>query len=551
MIACARKPTKTQRLKTYQSTLAVAGLLLLFAARPAFPQIRAHVSIDLNKPVNVLTDTSIGVPAVTYDANDFKGGGIPYLRGAGVTSARYPGNYGAADLDHWSTNRATPYRGGKPVFFAPDSNFPTFAQFAAELGQALIEVNYGSNLDGTGGGDPQEAAAWVAYANGSPSNPHPIGKDLSGHNWQTAGYWASLRAAAPLKTDDGLNFLRIRHPHPFGFKLWQIGDEVYNNGYYGENHAGDPDLHAPAPTSPKDIARLKGNPKLSPQAFAKNLEIFAKAMKAVDPSILIGAAFTMPPTPNSKDWAPDWDNDVLKGACASLDFVSFDWTMQPLLPPNWNTLDEQTLLSNQGYDGTNTINLLISAMLQDYKRYCPAGHIPRLAFAPAGIAPWPRVKHPVVKALWIADVYAQLVESGAVNIDWSTMYGPSMLSPNLKQLGPAFYGLEMLHIVAHSPGDLLLEAQSSSSMLAVHAVYRRDGYIGLMLVNKDPKRAATVKVDFKGGVAGGPGRRVDYGISQSAANAGPSVSAFSAPKSELVVKVPPYTITDLLLPGHQ
>lgn len=390
----------------------------------------------------------------------------------------------------------------------------------------------------------------VAYANGSPSNAHPIGKDSSGKEWRTVKYWASLRGAAPLKTNDGLNFLRIQHPHPFGFKLWQIGDEVYNNGYYGGDHSGDPDLHGPIPTSPKDVAKLKGNPKLSPEAYAKNLNIFAKAMKAVDPSIMIGAALTLPPTPNSNDWAPDWDKNVLKGACARLDFVTFDWTMLPLLPPDWKTLNEASLLSDQGGDQTNVINTLVSTMLQDYKRYCPAGHIPKLAFAPAAIATWPNVKHPVVKALWVADFYAQLIESGAVSIDWNEMHGPSMLSDNLKNLGAAFYGLQMLHIVAHSPGDLLLEANSNSSLLAAHAVYRRDGYVGLMLVNKDPKQTASVKIDFKGGIVGGAGRRIDYGIAQSMTNSGPAVSAFSAPGSELTIKVPPYTITDILLPKH-
>lgn len=552
MIDLSKKLTRRRQPgRTHKRAAALASFLLFFAARPAFTQISARVSIDLNKPVNVLTDTSIGVPAVSDNANDFKAADIPYLRAAGVTDVRYPGNPGAADLYHWSTNKVTPYHGGEPVYFAPDSNFPIFAQFAALLGQAVIEVNYGTNLQGTGGGSPQEAATWVAYANGSPSDGHPIGKDSSGHNWHTVGYWASLRGEAPLKTDDGLNFLRIRHPRPFGFKLWQIGGEVYNNGYYGKDHAGDPDLHAPAPTSPKDIAKLKGNPKLSPDAYANNLELFAKAMKAVDPSILIGAAFTLPPAPNSKEWAPDWDKDILKNACSSLDFVSFDWTMQPLLPPNWNTLDEASLLSNQGYDGTNKINLLISAMLQDYKRFCPAGHIPKLAFAPAGIATWPKIKHPVAKALWIADFYAQLVESGAINIDWTDMYGPSMLSQDRKHLGPAFYGLQMLHVVAHNPGDLLLQAQSSSSLVAVHAVYRHDGYVGVMLVNKDPQRTAIVKIAFKDGAAGGPGRRVDYGTAQYATNSGPSVSAFSAPESEFSIKVPPYTITDLLLPRRK
>ena len=142
-------------------------------------------------------------------------------------------------------------------------------------------------------------------------------------------------------------------------------------------------------------------------------------------------------------------------------------------------------------------------MLEDYKRYCPAGHLPKLAFAPAAVATWPKVKHPVMRALWIADFYALLIESGSVNIDWNEMYGDTMLSANRTKFGSAFYGLQMLHIVAHSPGDLLLETKSNSPLLAAHAVYRRDGYVGLMLVNKDPKSPANVKVTFKGGAVGG------------------------------------------------
>ena len=51
--------------------------------------------------------------------------------------------------------------------------------------------------------------------------------DQFGTNWQTVGYWASLRAAAPLAHDDGMNFLRISRAAPLGFKYWEIGNECY------------------------------------------------------------------------------------------------------------------------------------------------------------------------------------------------------------------------------------------------------------------------------------------------------------------------------------
>jgi len=544
------KPGMRQRKQHRRAYFVQAGALCLLLGIPAFGQNRANVSVDLSNMVNILTDTSLGVPALMFDASSFNPAALPYLRVAGVSAVRYPGNHGVADLYHWSTKTTTRYKGADAGFFASESNFGNFAQFVDKLGQAVIVVNYGTNLDGTGGGEPAEAAAWVAYANGDPASNSAIGKDSTGEDWHTVGYWANLRGQAPLASDDGLNFLRIGHPRPFGFRLWQVGDEVYNNGFYGGDHTGTPDLHGPAPTGPKDLGKLHNDPKLSPAAFAENLKTFAQAMKSVDPSIEIGAAFTMPasPDPNNHDWAPDWNRNVLKGACANLDFVTFDWSQQPLLPPDWKTLDEASLLSNQGYNQTNVIGLLMTPMLEDYKKFCPANHLPKFAFAPAGVATWMKVEHPVVKALWLADFYAQLIETGAVNVNWNEMYSDSMLSPDRKKLGPAFYGLQMLHTLAHNPGDRLLAVNSSTNMVGAHATFRRDGFVGLMLVNKDPKSSVAVKVTFKNGNVGAAGKRIEYGAEQFGAGAAATVAPFSATGNEFTVTVPPYTITDILLP---
>jgi len=540
------------------------GILCLLLASPAFGQTRANVSIDFSKGLSVLTDTSLGVPASTFDGNSFNQAGVPYLRSAGISVARFPGNHGVADLYHWSTKTTTRYKGAEVGYFAPEATFPGFAQLAEKLGQAIIVVNYGTNFDGNGGGEPAEAAAWVAYANGDPASTLTLGKDASGQDWQTVGYWATLRSQAPLPSDDGLNFLRIQHPRPFGFKLWQIGDEVYNDGYYGSDHTGNPDLHGPAPAALKDFAKLKGDVKLSPSAYAQNLIAFAKAMKAVDPSIQIGTALTNPPDPSLRNktywdstgehadttawaavlWSIGWNRDVLKGACASLDFATLEWSLSPMLPPDYKTLNEADLLASS----KGQFNTLVTAMLNDYSSYCPKGHTLPLVFAPAGIAPWAKIDHPEVKALWIADFYTTLIESRTLNISWNEMYGDSMLSADHKKSGPAFYGFQMLHIMAHNPGDALLDVTSSNDLVGAHAAFRRDGYLGIMLVNKDPKSPATVKVTFKNGSIGAAGKRFDYGSAQFSTGAPLAISPFTATGNELDVTIPPYTITDIVLP---
>lgn len=543
----------------------LAGTLCLVAHFSARAQDRANVSVDLGRTVNVLTDTSLGLPAAMFDTNSFNPQIVPYLRAMGITALRYPGNHGVADLYHWSTKSTTAYRGADAGFIANESNFANFARLAENLNQAVVVVNYGSNRDGTGGGEPAEAAAWVAYANGNPADTHVIGKDSTGQDWHTTGYWAMIRSQAPLASDDGFNFLRIQHPRPFGFRLWQIGDEVYNNGYYGGNHTGDPDLHGPAPSGPKDLEKLKGNSKLSPEDYAENFKAYASAMKAVDPSIQIGAALTTPPDPALRNrtywdqdgehpdmlgwaaasWGAGWNKGVLKGACSNLDFITLEWTPASMLPPDYKTLNEADLLSSS----KNQLGIIVDAMLGDYASSCPKGRVVPLAFVPAAIPAWLKVEHPVFKALWVADVYALLVESGSANINWSELTSESILSADRKTLGPVFYGLQMLHTVAHAPGDQLIDAHSSSPLIAAHAVRRRDGYLGLMLINKDPQSAATIKVDFTNGAVGAEGRRIDYGNAQFAAGARPAVSPFSAQGNEFTVTVPPYTITDILLPG--
>jgi hypothetical protein len=162
----------------------------------------------------------------------------------------------------------------------------------------------------------------------------------------------------------------------------------------------------------------------------------------------------------------------------------------------------------------------------------------------------PKVAHPAVKALWLADTYALLIETGSVSANWGEMYGDTMLSADHKRFAPAFYGLEMLHVLVHAPGDVLVNASSSSPLLSVHASRRRDGYVGVMLVNKDLEQAATVKVSFKGGVPGTAGKRFEYGNAQFSTGEQLATTAFTSGGAEFSVTVPAYSVTDIVLPAQ-
>jgi len=522
-------------------------VVLLSVANSAFAE-ESKVTVELGKTINILTSTSIGLPATMFDGDAFMPAAAQFTRLAGATVIRYPGGGGIADLYHWSSKEMTQIEGSQSPYISPDSNFGNFAKYLDKFGTALIVVNYGTNISGAAGGDEAEAAAWVAYANGDAGNTLALPKGKNGEDWRTVGYWATLRSQDPVVEDDGYNFLRISHPKPFGIRLWQIGDQVYNNGYYGSAHTGMPDLHAPIPV--KGMGNRDKNANLGPSFYGSQVAVFASAMKAVDPTIRIGASLATPdgqPTDSdwiSKQWTRDWNDKVLKAGCSAIDFVVLDWQPVSLAPPDWKSVNESDMLSSS----RAKIGVILNSMLGLYHQDCLRDHMPRIAFSTAAIPTWPKLDHPMFTALWVADTYPILIETGAENVSWSEMHGTSMLSSDGKSFGSAFMGLEMLHIVAHNPGDAFVNATSSDPLLAVHATHRRDGVVGLMFVNDNLNSPVTVTVTIDGGAVGSKGRRLDYGAEQQKSGAPIAQSEITGLGVKFTITVPAYTITDILIP---
>jgi hypothetical protein len=115
-----------------------------------------------------------------------------------------------------------------------------------------------------------------------------------------------------LATDDGKNFLRIQHPAPFQVHFWEVGNQVFQNGYYG-GEGLEEDAHAPYPEKSADNERSrKKNLSLSPAAYAKNFLEFAHAMKAVDPKIHLGLPLN--PSVNDKINRQEWTKDTITGS---------------------------------------------------------------------------------------------------------------------------------------------------------------------------------------------------------------------------------------------
>ena len=123
--------------------------------------------------------------------------------------------------------------------------------------------------------------------------------------------------------------------------------------------------------------------------------------------------------------------------------------------------------------------------------------------------------------LFSADDYVTFMENGVFNVDYWDMHNGTDCSkvttidgatdyndggflssaascePPLNTPFPAYYGIAMVSKLG-SPGDTLVHASSSNSLLITHAVHRANGDVDAMLINEDPNNAATVSLSYNG-----------------------------------------------------
>lgn len=573
----------------HSTRLAAFAFLASILPAPVQAQLKTKVKVEPAQQKAMLYTTSIGAVADRWDMNAFDAATIRLLQDAGITNLKVPGNNGIDSLYHWSTGTVTnPYTDDRAPAFPREKMFPAVVPVIDQLGTAIVSVNYGTNLAGTGGGEPAEAAAWVAYANGDPSSTQLIGKDSTGNDWKTVGFWASLRASKPLTTDDGYNHLRIGHPRSLGIMLWTVGNEPWWDGFYGqartvgsdadasgkygESISPEVDLHAGKVPNSKEWGRHQHNAAVGPSPYGAAVVQYAKAMKAVDPKILVGAFLIQPPYANDADQlGKNWNAEVLKAACTSMDFSAATFWEGNTQPATTDTMDEEDLITlardpmdpTRSFPGGNRLHYDFSQLAHDlvekYKKFCPANHQPPLAITNLGIAQWLPYKNPAAAALFSADALPTLLETGAYTVVWAPIHSPvHALSPSFldsnDQPQPAYYGIKMLHQVA-LPGDIFIgvtsEADPALVPLAVHAVKRRDGGLGLLFINKDLARSVTAAVSVNGYSYASKGTRYDYG--KTTIDAGKQITETTVDNfgPTFSVEVPRYGITAIVIPKAQ
>ncbi|WP_031073980.1 LPXTG cell wall anchor domain-containing protein [Streptomyces sp. NRRL WC-3742] len=444
------------------------------------------ISVDAGTSLGTVPSSGVGLNTGVGDDHMGTAQVTSLMNAAGVGQLRYPGGSGADDY-HWKTHTMDD-GGGIPS----NTDFDHFMATAKTVGaQPIITANYGS-------GTPQEAADWVKYAN----------------------------------VDKG-----------YGVKYWEIGNEVYGNGHYGDGKGWELDKHADK----------------SPTAYANNLIAYAKAMKAVDPTVKIGAVLTTPGGWPDKEKAPgdsaDWNNTVLSIAGSSIDFVIVHWypggttTADLLNTPSRIAGTTSTLRSLIAkYEGSRAASVEIAVTETDAAAGSPA------ATSQAA-------------ALFAPDTYMSWFEQGATHVDWwnlhngtseapTTVIGQTdyrdggMLSagtcaggtcePQRDTPFPSYWGIRSLTALAQ-PGDTMVKSSSGDSSVAVHAVRSGNGGLNVMLINKSPQNAAQVSLSYAGFTpAAGAVTTVSYAQGDTALT--------TAERGTAVAQtLPPYSITTLQL----
>lgn len=265
---------------------------------------------------------------------------VELAQGTGCAISRFPGGCGTHTFDWHKTVG--------PLDQRPQWQFglPEFLRWCEAVGSdVVLTVSYFI-------GDAADAADLVEYLNA------PLGTNPNGGR-----EWAKLRA------EDG-------HPEPYGLTWFEFGNEVYHG-----NH--------------NDIA------KVAPEDYARRFNESSQAMKAVDPTIKLGAILGNSPwgSPHEVAWTPI----VLPLVKDRADFL-IDHHYPPFSSPGrLASPDEQVAVSFAGVE-------LMAEKLQAVKAYCRevVGHELPLAITEfnAGYARLedPPLRHCLGAALVCADL---------------------------------------------------------------------------------------------------------------------------------------------------
>ncbi len=504
---------------------------ITLVAAPLPPQLLLNVNPQA--VIRTIDDRIYGLNLAIWDSALSGATSASLLTNMNTRIVRFPGGSSSDDYD-WQT--------GKSVSSGTSwvNNAATFAKVTAARGaQAFVTVNYGN-------GTPEQAAAWVAYYNASPTSNVAIGVDSKGRDWKTAGYWASLRAAAPLGQNDGSNFLRLTHPAAYALKYWEIGNECYGdweNDQHGVTGSG-----------------LTGA-QHDPYTYAQAFQNYYHKMIAVDPTIHIGAVAN----PREDSYGigthavanPNEGNSLHTGwSAVMLATLKAEGTLPHFLIHHFyaqnpgNETDAGLLQSGADLQ-SDAANL--RKMITDYAGAAQGAAIELNVTEMNSVSSNPgKQSVSLVNALFMADAMGNLAQTEFNACTWwdfrngggggnndAALYGWRMFGDYgvvasgdrgdtpVNTPYPNYYAAKLLTNWGHG-GDRLVSTTSNYPLLSAYTAKLANGNLAVLVVNKHPANDLTAQISLGSFTPGsGTGTLYSYGKPNDLANADLTQSTFN------------------------
>ncbi len=504
-----------------------------------------QITVTPARPLATVPGTAIGINASTYDGSLLDSQVPGLLRGAGISLVRLPGGSESDQYD-WKTN--TDVIGN----YTEAVGFNQFMSVIRQAGaQAMVTVDYGTGdtigqRDGSAETGAQIAADWVRYANVE---------------------------------------------HHYGIRYWEIGNEIYGNGTYGADWEADAHCTTTPAGGPVTLGSEPGQTyNCGPAAYAANVATYISAMKAVDPHISVGVVLTASGAPNN--W-PDgvtnpttspqsWNQTVLTALASqppgkTVGFADVHWYPQNpsnITPPG--PTDAGLLAA------TAQIPAAVAAMRAEFASWAGNASIPIMITETNSVSSNPgKQTLSVVNALYLEQDYLTWLENGVSNVDWwqihngivtsgdngAALAGPAdygdygvlsdgscgtlpsaagsggaqVCEPAAETPFPAYYGLRMLSRFIQ-PGDTLVAAGSSQTLVQAFAARTGGGRLRVMIVNDDPANSYGIGLAVPGYRLAPSAPVLFYGPQSSGVQtlSGPAGRAAAATAA-------PYSITTLTL----
>ena len=443
------------------------------------------IAVDASKLVRTVDERVPGLNAVMWDGLTGSSQTISLLQAADVRTIRIPGG-SLSDEYHWRTNT------NLANTWTWSAGFNAFVQLITGLkAQAFVTVNYGT-------GTPEEAAAWVAYANASDTATANtlntvIGTDAKGYNWQTAANWANLRAAAPLTVNDGMNFLRMGRASALGLKYWEIGNENYGSWETDEQAV-----------------------KNDPTTYANRAKDYIAKMKAVDPTIKIGVVVvTSRENASYRNWTPVM-LARLKVLGVTPDFVIYHrYEQAPAADQPSNPESDAGLLQKAKTWPQDAADL--RQQLTDYLGAVEGAKVELVVTENNSVyAKTGKQTTSLVNGLFLADSVGNILQTEFNALLWwdlrngaesgnnnsSSLYGwrgygdYGILNASYDPY-PTYYAMKLLAKFARKL-DTVVSATSNNALLTAFAVKSIEGPLKLLVINKDPANPLNASITLTG-----------------------------------------------------